>query len=85
MNNENEFLKFKNCIVKLLDNTINAGQNIDLITMESKFVDDLGVDSLDLIELIMIIEEDFDLRIPEEGLENLVTVGDAFNHLLDAL
>ena len=53
--------------------------------MESKFVDDLGVDSLDLIELIMIIEEDFDLRIPEEGLENLVTVGDAFNHLLDAL
>lgn len=80
MNNENEFLKFKNCIVKL-----NAGQDIDLITMESKFVDDLGVDSLDLIELIMIIEEDFDLRIPEEGLENLVTVGDAFNHLLDAL
>ncbi len=47
------------------------------ITMESQIVDDLGADSLDVVELIMRLEEKFDVEIPDEDAEKIQTVGDA--------
>ncbi len=49
----------------------------DQIQMESKIVDDLGADSLDVVELIMRLEEKFDVEIPDEDAEKIQTVGDA--------
>lgn len=49
-----------------------------IITPESKFADDLGADSLDVLEIIMSIEDEFNIKIPTNGAENIVTVGDAF-------
>ena len=48
------------------------------ITADSKFVDDLGADSLDVLEIIMGIEEEFGIQIPTSAAENIITVGDAF-------
>lgn len=47
------------------------------IEMETSFVDDLGIDSLDLVQIIMALEEEFDIEINNEDAENIVTVGDA--------
>ena len=49
----------------------------DEVNEDSKFVDDLGADSLDVVELVMALEERFDIEIPDEEAENLSTVGDA--------
>ncbi|MFA9398717.1 MAG: acyl carrier protein [Clostridiaceae bacterium] len=51
------------------------------ITMESSFIDDLGADSLDIVELIMSFEEEYDLSIPDEAVENMATVGDVVNYI----
>lgn len=51
------------------------------ITMESGFVDDLGADSLDIVELIMALEEEFDLEIPDEDAEKMATVGDVVEYI----
>ncbi|MFH1212661.1 MAG: acyl carrier protein [Candidatus Neomarinimicrobiota bacterium] len=51
------------------------------ITMEASFIDDLGADSLDTVELIMKMEEDFSLEIPDEDAERLKTVGEVVNYL----
>lgn len=51
------------------------------ISMEASFIDDLGADSLDTVELIMNMEEDFDIEIPDEDAENLRTVGDVVKYL----
>ncbi|MGA8181885.1 MAG: acyl carrier protein [Desulfobacterales bacterium] len=53
--------------------------DIDEIVPEASFVDDLGADSLDLVELIMSMEEEFDIDIPDEEAEKLVTVKDVFD------
>lgn len=53
----------------------------DEIKMESSFVDDLGADSLDVVELIMALEEEFDLEIPDEAAEKVSTVGDVVNYI----
>ncbi len=53
----------------------------DTITLESSLVDDLDADSLDVIELVMAFEEEFDIKIPDEALENIKTVGDIVNTL----
>ena len=55
------------------------------ITMETAFVDDLGADSLDLFQIIMGIEEEFDIEIPSEEAEKIVTVGDAVEQIKNAL
>lgn len=52
------------------------GAEEDSITMESSFIDDLGADSLDIVELIMALEEEFDMEIPDEDAEKIVTVAD---------
>lgn len=51
------------------------------IKPEASFVEDLGADSLDIVELIMGIEEEFDIEIPDEDAEKLITVGEAMNYI----
>jgi len=51
------------------------------VTMESSFIDDLGADSLDIVELIMALEEDFNLEIPDSEAEKILTVKDAVEYI----
>ena len=51
------------------------------ISMESSFIDDLGADSLDIVELIMALEEEFDIEIPDNDAEKITTVGDAVDYI----
>lgn len=55
--------------------------NIDEITLEASFMDDLNADSLDIVELIMALEDELDMEIPDEDVENFKTVGDVVNYL----
>jgi acyl carrier protein len=64
--------KFKQCTVEVLQ--VDPGQ----VTMEARFGDDLDADSLDLVELVMALEEAFDIEVPEEDLEGVETVGQAY-------
>ena len=70
-----EFAKVKRVIVDQL------GVDEGAVTMDSSFVDDLGADSLDIVELIMGLETEFDLEIPDEEAEKITTVGDAVNYI----
>ena len=74
-----EFEKLQGIIAEVL--------NVDTedITMATTFVDDLGADSLDIFQIIMGIEEEFDFEIPQEAAENIVTVGDAVEQIKSAL
>ena len=56
-------------------------EDMGKITEEAKFIDDLGADSLDTVELVMAFEEAFDVEIPDEKAETILTVGDAISHL----
>jgi acyl carrier protein len=67
--------KVKEIIVEQL--SVNA----DDVKPDAKFIEDLGADSLDLVELIMAFEEEFELDIPDEEAEKIRTVGDAINYL----
>ena len=51
------------------------------VTMEASFIDDLGADSLDIVELVMAIEEEFDIEIPDSDAEKVVTVGDVVDYI----
>ena len=51
------------------------------VTAEANFIDDLGADSLDTVELVMALEEEFDIEIPDEEAEKIVTVQDATNYI----
>jgi acyl carrier protein len=53
----------------------------DVVTEDASFVDDLGADSLDIVELVMALEEEFGISIPDEEAENIKTVGDAANYI----
>lgn len=57
------------------------GVDEDAVTMEASFVDDLGADSLDIVELVMALEEDFGIEIPDEDAEKIATVGDAVEYI----
>lgn len=57
------------------------GVNEDQVVPEAKFVEDLGADSLDQVELVMALEEEFGSDIPDEDAEKLTTVGDAINYV----
>jgi len=67
------FDKFKECAVEVLQ--VPA----DKVTKEARFADDLDADSLDLVELVMALEESFDVTIDENELEDIETVGQAFD------
>jgi acyl carrier protein len=55
--------------------------DVKQLTPEAKFIEDLGADSLDIVELVMALEEEFGLDIPDEEADKLKTVGDAMNYL----
>lgn len=77
MSSEEIFDKVKEIIIKQLGVTESS------ITMEASFIDDLGADSLDIVELIMALEEEFDLEIPDSDAEKVVTVGDVVEYIKD--
>jgi len=64
--------------------TEQLGVNIDEIKEDSKFVEDLGADSLDVVELVMALEEKFDIEIPDESAEGIATVTDAVKFIEEA-
>jgi acyl carrier protein len=55
------------------------------VVSEAKFVDDLGADSLDLVELVMALEDEYGIEIPDEDAEKIVTVGDAIKYIQERL
>ena len=57
------------------------GVEEDLVTPEASFVDDLGADSLDTVELVMALEEEFGVEIPDEDAEKIATVGNAIDYI----
>ena len=65
----------KNIVVEQL------GVSVDEVVPEASFVDDLGADSLDLVELVMVLEEEFGKEIPDEEAEKIQTVKDAINFI----
>jgi acyl carrier protein len=67
-------------IKELIKNSL--GVNEDEITPDSSFIDDLGADSLDIVELVMLIEKDFDIEIPDEDAEKIATVQDAIDYII---
>jgi acyl carrier protein len=73
MDNPQAFDKFKECAVEVLQ------VSPDQVTPEANFADDLDADSLDLVELVMALEEQFDITVDESELEGVETVGQAFN------
>ncbi len=74
-----EFEKLQSVIAEVLN--IDA----DEVTMDKTFVDDLGADSLDVFQIIMGIEEEFDIEIPNDAAENISTVADAVDAIKNAL
>jgi len=61
------------------------GVNAEQITMEASFIDDLGADSLDQVELVMDFEDKFEVDIPDEDAEKMRTVGEAISYLSERL
>ncbi len=61
------------------------GVSKEEVVIQASFVDDLGADSLDIVELVMSIEENFDVEIPDEDAEKLQTIGDAVTYLKERL
>lgn len=59
------------------------GVDEDDVTMDASFIDDLEADSLDIVELMMALEEEFDTEIPDEDAEKITTVGDAVSYISD--
>jgi len=77
MSSEEIFEKIKAIIVEQLGVTENS------VTMDASFIDDLGADSLDIVELVMAMEEEFDIEIPDEEAEKVVTVRDVVDYIKD--
>ena len=69
---DEKFDRFKKCVVDVLS------VEPEKVTMEAKFGDDLDADSLDLVELVMALEEEFGVEVPEEELDGIQTVGEAY-------
>ena len=79
MTNEELFESIKSMIVDQL------GVEEDKITMDSSFVDDLNADSLDMVELVMAMEQEFDISVPDEVAEKVGTVGDAVEFIKSSI
>lgn len=60
------------------------GVNADQVTPEAKFIEDLGADSLDTVELVMAFEEEFEIEVPDEEAEKLQSVGDVIKYVEEA-
>lgn len=74
-----EFEKLQQIISEVLN------VDVDEITPDTTFVDDLGADSLDVFQIIMGIEEEFDIEIPSEEAEKIISVGDAAEQIKNAI
>ena len=61
------------------------GVKEDEVTTDASFVDDLGADSLDTVELVMALEEEFETEIPDEDAEKIVTIKDAVNYIVERM
>ena len=75
MSSEEVFEKVKGIIVEQLGVAETA------VTLEASFIDDLGADSLDIVELVMALEEEFDIEITDAYAEKVVTVGDVVDYI----
>ncbi len=75
MSSEEIFEKVKGIIVEQL------GASETAVTLEASFIDDLGADSLDIVELIMALEEEFDMEIPDADAEKITTVNDVVEYI----
>ena len=75
MSSEEVFEKVKAIIVEQL------GVQESAVTMEASFIDDLGADSLDIVELVMALEEEFDIEIPDTDAEKVVAVSDVVEYI----
>ena len=75
MSSEEVFERIKSIIIEQLQ------VSEDSVTEEATFIDDLGADSLDLVELIMALEEEFNIEIPDADAEKVVSVGDVVNYI----
>lgn len=80
MEKEEIFARIKNITAEQL-----SVQDVESIEMDKAFIDDLGADSLDIVELIMAFEEEFDIEIPDDKAEKIRTVGDAVTMLYEEL
>ena len=63
----------------------HLGVEADKVTEDASFIDDLGADSLDIVELVMAFEEEFDIEIPDDAAEHIQTVGDAVKFIGERL
>lgn len=70
-------------IKKIIAEVLNVDENE--ITLDSTFIDDLGADSLDVLQIIMGLEQELDIEIPDSAAEQIVTVGDAVEQIKAAL
>lgn len=70
-------------IVKVVSEELAISE--EEITKDASFIDDLGADSLDVVELIMALEEEFDIEIPDEDAEEIATVSDAVDYIEENL
>jgi acyl carrier protein len=77
--NQELFARFQKCAVEVLS------VSEDQVTPEAKFGDDLDADSLDLVELVMALEEEFGVEVPEEELDGIETVGQAYEMIIAKL
>ena len=75
MSTEEVFERVKKIIMEQLGTVDSA------VTMEASFLDDLGADSLDIVELVMALEEEFDMEIPDADAEKVITVGDVVEYI----
>ena len=66
-------------VMSIIADQLGVGE--DEIKLESSFIEDLGADSLDIVELVMAMEEEFEVEIPDEEAENIKSVGDAINYI----
>jgi acyl carrier protein len=76
---DDTFERFRNCAVTVL--SVDA----EKVTLEAKFADDLDADSLDLVEFVMALEEEFNINVEEEELEGITTVGAAYTLITSKL
>ncbi len=76
---DEQFARFQKCAVEVLSVEESA------VTKEASFADDLDADSLDLVELVMALEEEFDVTVEEEELEGIGTVGAAYDLVVGKL
>lgn len=69
-------------VKEIIEEQLNI-DNTNLITMDTELIDDLGADSLDAVEIIMNIEDEFDISVDEDHIDNIKTVGDIVNYIED--